>query len=129
VARAGYARNKKYNYFRLYNQNVNRNQTCPQQATSNWHHKCFKESKETRKRGKITQITSNIKENIMRTNTLVNKETQTNIGYETSIFALGTGLIMALLVGLWASACMINALLSYGIGDVVKGFITAITGI
>jgi hypothetical protein len=65
----------------------------------------------------------------MRTNTLVNKETQTSIGYETSKFALGTGLTMAALVGIWACACLISAMVSGGTGNVIKGFITAVTGV
>ncbi len=64
----------------------------------------------------------------MRTNTLVNKETNINTGYETAKFALGAGFTMAALVGIWACACMISALLNNGVGEVAKGFITAITG-
>ncbi|MBV5307443.1 MAG: hypothetical protein J0652_12200 [Desulfobulbaceae bacterium] len=66
----------------------------------------------------------------MRTNTQVIQETQVNTGYETSKFALATGITMAALVGIWAVACMISALLhSGGIGGVVQGFITAVTGV
>jgi hypothetical protein len=71
---------------------------------------------------------NHIKENIMRTNAQVTQETQVNAGYETSKFALGTGITMAALVGIWACACMISALVNGGIGGVVKGFITAVTG-
>ncbi len=64
----------------------------------------------------------------MRTNTQVTQATQVNAGYETSKFALGTGITMTALVGIWACACMISALASGGIGGVIKGFITAVTG-
>ncbi len=64
----------------------------------------------------------------MRTNTLVNQTTNTNTGYETAKFALGTGFTVAALVGIWACASMISALLYNGIGEVAKGFITAVTG-
>jgi hypothetical protein len=35
---------------------------------------------------------------------------------------------MAAMVGIWACACMINAVLSGGIGSAIKGFLTAVTG-
>ncbi|MBU0665242.1 MAG: hypothetical protein KJ990_11950 [Proteobacteria bacterium] len=62
----------------------------------------------------------------MRTNTLTSKETKIDTGYETSKFALATGITMAALVGIWGCACMISGLVS---GGLVKGFITAITGL
>ena len=64
----------------------------------------------------------------MRTNTLTNKETKIDTGYETSKFALATGFTMAALVGIWACACIISGLVNGGIGEVVKGFISAVTG-
>jgi hypothetical protein len=66
----------------------------------------------------------------MRTNTQVIKETHVNTGYETSKFALATGITMAALVGIWAAACLISALLQCGgISGLVQGFITAVTGV
>ncbi len=62
----------------------------------------------------------------MRTNTAITHKTHVDLGYETSKFAMGTGMVMAALVGIWACACMIGALAG---GGVVKGFITAITGV
>ncbi|MEN8257862.1 MAG: hypothetical protein ABFS09_08380 [Thermodesulfobacteriota bacterium] len=43
---------------------------------------------------------------------------------------LGLGMILSLagLVGVWSVACMVSALTTQGIGAVVKGFMTAITG-
>ncbi|MBU3984902.1 MAG: hypothetical protein KKE97_02660 [Proteobacteria bacterium] len=64
----------------------------------------------------------------MRTNTLTTRETNVDTGYETSKFAMGTGITMAALVGIWACACMISAVLSGGVGSVIKGFLTAVTG-
>ncbi len=62
----------------------------------------------------------------MRTNTATTQKSQVELGYETTKFALGTGIVMAALIGIWASACLISALVG---GGVVKGFITAITGV
>ena len=64
----------------------------------------------------------------MTTTTLTKQEAKINRGYETSKFALATGFSMAALVGIWACACMISALVNGGLGGVVKGFITAVTG-
>jgi hypothetical protein len=64
----------------------------------------------------------------MRTNTLTNKETQIDTGYETSKFVLTTGFTMAALIGLWACACIISGLVSGGIGGIIKDFISAVTG-
>jgi hypothetical protein len=65
----------------------------------------------------------------MRTNTLTSGETNINTGYETSKFAMATGITMADLLGIWACACMLSAVLSGGIGSVIKGFLTAVTGV
>ena len=62
----------------------------------------------------------------MTTNTNTAKRTQVEAGYETSKFALGVGISSAALVGLWACACMISALSSYGIVEVAKGLLGAI---
>lgn len=62
----------------------------------------------------------------MRTNTLTNKETKIDTGYETSKFVMATGFTMAALIGIWACACMISGLVN---GGLVKGFITAMTGV
>lgn len=43
---------------------------------------------------------------------------------------MGLGMVVAFagLVGAWGLACMIGALSSQGIGGVINGFMTAITG-
>ena len=64
----------------------------------------------------------------MNTNTQTTTNTQIDAGYETSKFALGLGLSMAALVGLWGTACLVSAMLSMGPLNVVKGFLTAVLG-
>ena len=56
------------------------------------------------------------------------KETNIDAGYETSKFALAIGITMAGLVGLWGFSCMISGLMSGGLGELARGFMTAITG-
>lgn len=64
----------------------------------------------------------------MTTNTKTSTNTKVNAGYETSKFALGVGITMAALVGIWGAACLVNALLSNGPVNLLKSYFTAITG-
>jgi hypothetical protein len=56
------------------------------------------------------------------------KET-VNVGEETSKVALGIGIALAALVGLWGTACLIGGLASSGILDTGAGYIKAVLGI
>ncbi len=67
-------------------------------------------------------------EDIMRATTNTKSEVRTDIGYEVSRFSLGVGIAMASLVGLWGFACMIGGLATNGTGELLKGFLTAVTG-
>lgn len=64
----------------------------------------------------------------MTANTHTTTRTQTEAGYEASKFALGTGMAMAALVGLWGTACLVSALVTVGPLNVVKGYVTALLG-
>ena len=64
----------------------------------------------------------------MNTNTNTASRTQADAAYETSKFALGVGLSMAALVGLWSVASLVSALAGYGPVGLVKSLFTAITG-
>ncbi len=63
----------------------------------------------------------------MNTNTTT-MTTQVDAAYETSKFALGVGLSMAALVGLWGAASLISALASNGPAGLVKSYLTAVIG-
>ena len=63
----------------------------------------------------------------MNTNTTT-MTTQVDATYETSKFALGVGLSMAALVGLWGAASLISALVSNGPAGLVKSYLTAVIG-
>jgi len=56
------------------------------------------------------------------------KKVQTDVGYETGKFAYGVGLTAAALIGLWGAACLIGGLSDAGLVGLVKGYISAITG-
>ena len=67
-------------------------------------------------------------EDAMTANTQTTTKKQVDAGYETSKFALGTGMAMAAIVGIWGTACLVCALVSVGPMNVVKGYLTALLG-
>lgn len=48
---------------------------------------------------------------------------------QASKFALGMVIGFAGLIGVWSMACMVGALSTQGLGGIIKGFLTAVTGI
>ncbi len=56
------------------------------------------------------------------------EKNQIDAGYETSKFALGVGITMAALVGIWGSACLISALAGTGPINLIKSYFAAIIG-
>ena len=64
----------------------------------------------------------------MKTHTNTAKNDQVDAGYETSKFALGVGITMAVLVGLWGTVCLVNALATTGSLNLIKNYFTAILG-
>jgi hypothetical protein len=67
-------------------------------------------------------------EDTMTTNTQTTTRNQVEAGYETSKFALGLGITMAALVGIWGTACLASAMISMGPLNVVQGYLTAVIG-
>ena len=64
----------------------------------------------------------------MRATATAKTETRTDVGYEVSRFTLGVGIAMASLIGIWGFACMIGGLATSGTGELLRGFLTAVTG-
>ena len=64
----------------------------------------------------------------MKTNTNTTR-TQVDAGYETSKFALGVGIAMAALIGLWGTVSLISALASNGPIGLIKAYVSAVVGI
>lgn len=62
------------------------------------------------------------------TNQRSDNRTEIDASYETSKFALAVGMTMAGFVGLWGCACMVSGLMTGGLGGIIKGLMTAITG-
>jgi len=61
-------------------------------------------------------------------NVTTRTETRIDAGYETSRFALNAGMGMAALIGIWGMACLIGGLATNGTGELLRGFVTAVTG-
>jgi len=54
--------------------------------------------------------------------------THTGLKEETSKTALGIGICMAVIVGVWGFACLMGGIATSGIGGVVAGYIKAVAG-
>jgi len=65
----------------------------------------------------------------MNTYTITKTETTTDAGYEASKFGLKVAMGMAALVGIWGLACLIGGLATNGVGGMLRGYLTAITGV
>lgn len=68
------------------------------------------------------------KEKQMANRIETSKGTQIDAGYETSKFALGVGITMAALVGLWGAASLVSALAGAGPINLIKSYFTAVLG-
>lgn len=64
----------------------------------------------------------------MNANTQTITSIQAEVGYEASKFALGTGMAMAALAGIWGAACLVSALVTVGPLNVLQGYLTAMIG-
>ncbi len=64
----------------------------------------------------------------MTTNTNTTTRNNVDVAYETSKFALGTGIAMAALVGLWGAASLVSALVTNGPVGLVKAYVSAVVG-
>lgn len=75
-------------------------------------------------------MTRNIKhkEDTMNASAITRTETKTDVGYEAAKFATSAGMGMAALIGLWGAACLIGGLVTNGVGGMLRGYLTAITG-
>ena len=64
----------------------------------------------------------------MAANTNTRTETKIDVGYETSRFGLSVGIGLTALIGLWGVACLMGGLATNGVGGMLKGYLTALTG-
>lgn len=64
----------------------------------------------------------------MTTNTNAAKKNRVDAGYESSKFALGVGIAMAALIGLWGTVCLVSALAGNGPVNLVNSYFNALLG-
>lgn len=64
----------------------------------------------------------------MNANTNTTTRTEAEVGYESSQFALGTGMVVAAFAGLWGAVCLVSALVNIGPLNVVNSYLTAMLG-
>ena len=65
----------------------------------------------------------------MTANTITRTEAKTDLGSEASKFGVSVVFGMSALIGIWGAACMISGLASNGVGGMLRGYITAVTGL
>ena len=67
-------------------------------------------------------------EDVMTENTQTTTRKNANVGTETSDFALGVGMALAAMIGIWGMVCLVSAFMTVGPLDLVKGYFTALFG-
>lgn len=67
-------------------------------------------------------------EAIMKSPTIINENTNIDINDEIMGFSFKVGMALAALVGIWGLTCLVSGLVNAGVGGMLKGYISAITG-
>ena len=63
------------------------------------------------------------------TTQIVNKDaSKIDVEQESSKFTVRVIMTMAGLIGIWATACLVGGLVSGGVGNLIKGYISTIIG-
>lgn len=66
--------------------------------------------------------------NIVNTKAVTMIPEKKAVGTEIAKVANGTGMLMAGLIGIWGLVCLVSSIAVGGLGEVVKGYITAVIG-
>jgi len=64
----------------------------------------------------------------MKSPTIIKEDINIDINDEIMGFSFKVGMGLAALVGVWGLACLVSGLVNAGVGGMLKGYITAITG-
>jgi len=65
----------------------------------------------------------------MNSPTITNENTTVNVTEEVMSFSLKVGAVLSALVGVWGLTCLLAGLINAGPLGMLKGYLTAITGI
>jgi len=64
----------------------------------------------------------------MTTQTTTRTQSRVDIGQETAKFTLSACAVISVLIGLWATACLISGFVSSGAGTMLRGYLSTLTG-
>jgi hypothetical protein len=67
-------------------------------------------------------------EDTMKSPIITREKIQVDIAEEVMRFSLKVGSVFGVLIGIWAVSCVVAGLISVGPLQMVRGYITAITG-
>ncbi len=67
-------------------------------------------------------------EDAMKSPIITREKIQVDIADEVMRFTLKVGTVLSALIGIWAVSCLVAGLISVGPLQLVRGYITAITG-
>jgi len=56
------------------------------------------------------------------------RTTRTDVEHDVSTVVFSIVAVSAVLIGLWAAACLVGGFLEHGLSGLINGYITAITG-
>lgn len=64
----------------------------------------------------------------MKSSIITKDKIQIDYADEVMRFTLKVGVVACALIGIWAFTCLVAGAVEYGPGDLVRGYISAITG-
>jgi hypothetical protein len=76
----------------------------------------------------LTTQNRSTKEDTMTAQVKTKTGTQVEVGQESAKYMVGAISVLSALIGIWAAACLISGFLQSGPGGLVKGYISALTG-
>ncbi len=65
----------------------------------------------------------------MKTPTITNENTTVDVTEEVMSFSLKVGAVLSALVGIWGVTCLLSGLINAGPLGMLKGYISAVTGL
>jgi hypothetical protein len=68
------------------------------------------------------------REDAMKSITRTTRRIETEVEHDVSTVLFNVFTASAMLIGVWAAACLIGGLVSHGFVGMVRGYITAVTG-
>ena len=64
----------------------------------------------------------------MKAQAISRTDTRVDVGQEAAKYGVGVISALSSLIGLWAVACLVGGLVTNGVGGMLQGYISALTG-